>query len=626
MRYFTYAWPSGILNRIRETKEEINLYIFNSSANWSEDVLYNQGEYNIFQLPVLEDFDGIILDVNNITDLSVRDRLVERVVNSAVPAVVIGNCFSGLHSVSVDNYGAMQRIMQHLYEEHACKDYWFIMGPVDNYENQCRVQAIRDFLKQKGIEDAPFYFEDFTCNCGSRGFRELYRKHQNTLPRGIVCANDNIAVGVLVEAEKHGLSAPKDFVLTGFDDLDKSRYFSPRISTISYVREELGYTAMDMLLHKWRGETVPEKAYTTARTIFWDSCGCQSDIRIDLAKHAKDEILYGIETENFEKQLLQLKYSLTHCDSVQEMLQCISRCMPSLRCDELYLVMDKNLHFSMKELQPSKLTGYVGEGKLFLEEGYPDNMQMEFSYVRDGKEQPEKQNVGKQLFPIFDCSEAGVDFLFLPIHFRQKCIGYFAIKNAVYLMEKQFLFDIINALTTALENLYSKERLKNLNEVLTALYNHDSMTMLYNRQELEKMGEHFVEGLGEEETGCMVYFDLDHLKQINDEFGHHQGDFAIQSVARALESSFPKGSLLFRLGGDEFLALCKESDRKKFPQFVDNVNRRLGQIKEQNGCPYELETSAGIVLIEAKNKKTFAEYTKQADRLMYENKFRKREG
>ena len=34
-RYFTYAWPSGIMRRLRETEEKVNLYMFNSSGNWS---------------------------------------------------------------------------------------------------------------------------------------------------------------------------------------------------------------------------------------------------------------------------------------------------------------------------------------------------------------------------------------------------------------------------------------------------------------------------------------------------------------------------------------------------------------------------------------------------------------
>lgn len=626
MRYFTYAWPSGILTRVKETGEEVNLYIFNSSANWSEDALYNQGEYNIFRLPRMEDFDGIILDVNNIADLSVRDQLIESVVRSAVPAVVIGNYFSGLHSVSVDNYGATQEIMQHLSVHHGCKSYWFVMGPENNYENQCRERSVRDFLKQNDLQDAQFYFGDFSCDCGNRGFLELYHRNGNILPQAVVCANDNIAVGVLAEAEKYGLSAPGDFLITGFDDLDKSRYYSPRISTVSYVREELGYVAMDMLLKVWKGEPVPEKEYTPAKTIFWDSCGCESDIQIDLTRHLKDEILYGIETENFEKQLLQLKYSLTHCDSVKEMLQCISRCMPSLRCDELYLVMDQKLHFSAGAFPVANPADYLGLDHNFMENGYPETMQMEFSYVKNRKEQTLKQNVGNWLFPLFDSQQSGVDFLFLPIHFRQKCIGYFAIRNAVYLMEKQFLFDIINALTTALENLYSKERLRDFNQVLSALYNHDSMTMLYNRQDLEKLGNGFVEDLGTDETGCMVYFDLDHLKGINDRYGHHQGDFAIHSVARALEKSFPKESLLFRLGGDEFLVLCKGTDKQELLGWIQNVNRKLQDIRQKNHCPYELETSMGYVWIEADHKNTFDEYTQQADRLMYENKFQKRNG
>ena len=39
-RLFTYAWPAGILQRIRETGEDVNLYIFNSTGNWSRDAGY----------------------------------------------------------------------------------------------------------------------------------------------------------------------------------------------------------------------------------------------------------------------------------------------------------------------------------------------------------------------------------------------------------------------------------------------------------------------------------------------------------------------------------------------------------------------------------------------------------
>ncbi len=49
-RFFTYAWPSGILQRIKETGEEVNLYIFNSSGDWSMDEDYNIGEYNIYNI------------------------------------------------------------------------------------------------------------------------------------------------------------------------------------------------------------------------------------------------------------------------------------------------------------------------------------------------------------------------------------------------------------------------------------------------------------------------------------------------------------------------------------------------------------------------------------------------
>ena len=62
-----------MLFRSRETNEDVNLYIFNSSGDWSRDEDYNIGEYNIYRLPDLNDFDGIIVDLNNIRYSEVRE-------------------------------------------------------------------------------------------------------------------------------------------------------------------------------------------------------------------------------------------------------------------------------------------------------------------------------------------------------------------------------------------------------------------------------------------------------------------------------------------------------------------------------------------------------------------------
>ena len=68
-RMITYAWVDGIIRRIRELDEDIALYQYNCYGNWSKDALHNTGEYNIYNLPDLSAFDGIILDGSNIVDV-----------------------------------------------------------------------------------------------------------------------------------------------------------------------------------------------------------------------------------------------------------------------------------------------------------------------------------------------------------------------------------------------------------------------------------------------------------------------------------------------------------------------------------------------------------------------------
>ena len=53
--------------------------------------------------------------------------------------------------------------------------------------------------------------------------------------------------------------------------------------------------------------------------------------------------MYGIETRRFEDQVLALEYELMRCNTVQEMMYCIPQCIPSLKCDAMYLVLDPHM-------------------------------------------------------------------------------------------------------------------------------------------------------------------------------------------------------------------------------------------------------------------------------------------
>jgi len=67
-------------------------------------------------------------------------------------------------------------------------------------------------------------------------------------PTAIICGNDNIALGALMTANALGLKAPRDFSITGFDDLAISSRFAPRLTTMKVDNQSIGTLAANQLL------------------------------------------------------------------------------------------------------------------------------------------------------------------------------------------------------------------------------------------------------------------------------------------------------------------------------------------------------------------------------------------
>lgn len=623
-RYFTYAWPSGILERIRRTGEDVNLYIFNSSGGWSRDASYNEGEYNIYRLPDLAEFDGIILDLNNVGYPEVRDEVVKRAAEAGVPAISIASKLEGFYYVGIDNYRAMQEVMEHLYTCHGCRNYWFVMGSGDNYENRRRLEAVKDFLREKGIpfSEKDFYCESFEYQCGVHGFEKLMETHEK-LPQAVVCGNDNIAVGVCEAAAAAGCRVPEDFCVTGFDNFDKAAYYAPRITTVSHIREDVGERCAELLLRLWNGEEQPQFHYTATECIFWDSCGCRAEGAPKEREYLKNQIMYGIETSRFEDEVLSLEYELMKCGTVREMMHCIPQCIPSLKCDAMYLVLDSRLD-AFKNQKEGHYNARLVENEGFLVRGYPEKMKVQFAYENGRVLDVEDMEI-TGLFPTFDTPEGGTDFLFLPMHFRDWTVGYFVIRNAVYLMEKQYLFSVVKILTNAMENLHKKEKLEYMNQILSELYIKDSMTGLYNRIGYQKLAQPYIQKMRRMVKKIFVLFiDLDRLKYINDNYGHEYGDFAIINIAKAILVHSAPDAVPLRMGGDEFILLQGADCDDDGKRLVQEIRTELRHISERVSLPFTLSASIGIAVSQPDGKETMEELIHRAEELMYQEKTEKR--
>lgn len=166
--------------------------------------------------------------------------------------------------------------------------------------------------------------------------------------------------------------------------------------------------------------------------------------------------MYSVESEEFDEEVLSMEAEMMQCNTVEEMMYCIPQCIPSLKCDAMYLVLDDHLNAYKKEAEKSIHLDAAPSDEGFYVHGYPRQMQMTFAYERDQRLDLDRQEVDG-IFPTFDYPKPGQDFLFLPLHFGERTVGYVVIRNAVYLMKKQYLFQIMNALTRSMENLHKKK-------------------------------------------------------------------------------------------------------------------------------------------------------------------------
>ena len=613
-RYVTYAWVQGYRRYASQYHLDTDLYVFQSFGNFNTDEGYNSGEYNITRLPDLRTFDGIILDLSNVSDASLKESFLARVRESGVPAISLLEDLPGLYYSGLDNLTDFSILVEHLITEHGCRKLNYVGGSPRNQENQKRLLAYRKTLEKHGIlfEPERVIERSFEIKTGIRAFTEFQQK--DLLPEAFVCANDNIAVGVCLAAREAGFSIPEDFLVTGFDNEDKASYCNPRITTADFSKTEIMYHAMELLVDIWNGQTDRRCTYTQAVHIFQESCRCMSECPPDRGQYIIKRILSETRQSDMQNWMIDLNRFLLDCTSYTNLTSHMQMWLHEHQFGNLYLLMNPDIfHLEKVDILPEI------PDDIYRCVGYPDKMTVVHP-VSDTEAVMQLSITDGHLLP--DITRTGDQniFVFAPLHFREREVGYVVLQNCDYLLDHQFLFKMLNSFCTALESLYNKLVLCKKNKQLSQLYIHDSLTGLYNRMAYEKLAlPLFQKYMQKKKHLGILFVDADHLKYINDNFGHDMGNLAIRSIASAIHKSCPVGSVCMRYGGDEFVCVIPDFDLPRMHRLEKTILHALEEISDVSRFPFPLEASIGSVIAD---DAVFSlnDYINLADQKMYASK------
>jgi diguanylate cyclase (GGDEF)-like protein/PAS domain S-box-containing protein len=118
----------------------------------------------------------------------------------------------------------------------------------------------------------------------------------------------------------------------------------------------------------------------------------------------------------------------------------------------------------------------------------------------------------------------------------------------------------------------------------------------------------------------LLYADLDDLKEINDQFGHKEGDRAILDIADVLKNSFRSADIIGRIGGDEFVGLAIESSDNATESIVARLKENINARNLRGDRPYKLSLSFGLTYHDVDAPCSLDELLERGDAQMYRQK------
>ena len=590
-------------------KNGVNVSYFAAYGGMLDSKVFDIGEYSMYDLADLDLFDGAILMTNCINDMTVRERIIGRVKEAKLPAAIF-DCADHPEfiNISIDNTAAMRNMVRHVIQEHGAKVLNYISGPMSNPEAVDRLNAFREVMEENGlpVEEGRIFYGEFRPYDGKAAI-EQYISTGLALPDAFICANDAMALTAVSTLERFGFCVPLDVIVTGFDNTYSARNYCPALTSVKRPLERAGSAACSALLDVISGRE-PTVERMEAECVFTESCGCSGSTIGSVSEFSeyRKRTFNKIEENNDNVHKLNiLAARLAETENTDDTFAVIRDFVSEIGCERFALCLTEDWKDAFVTSSLSQQFDCEMSAPLIWDKGETTCIE----YFPAEQMYPEPLETGGNIS------------YFLPIHFKERVLGYFIITNGDFpitnLLCHTFAMDIGNSL----ENLRKLSHINKAMEELNRLYVIDPLCNVYNRNGFIKLADDmFRASVSKGKRIMLTFIDMDGLKFINDNYGHNEGDFAIQRLADVIKECLRSDSICARFGGDEFVVFQQKAGDGDDAAFERRFNAKIENINSIISKPYTLSASIGSIIKVPAEEETLYSIIKEADALMYEVK------
>lgn len=451
-----------------------------------------QKEYDkkIFELILSDKFDGFLYERNTFHSEKIKsyiDKLLER---SGKPVMLLdSHDHRRFETTAIDDFSAFEQITDHLIDVHGCNKIYCLTGPRKAPVSEERLNGFRSSMKKHGL-----YYDRKNCIYGD--FWEDAAKNlagqiisgELNKPDAVVCGNDHSAVVLAENLINGGIRVPEDIAVTGYDNTDEAKNYSPPITTFSRPNFQLGAEAFRRLYRIITGKICNKVHNNNGGIIFGRSCGCSHEP--DTANTTRREKINAkLENDIFSRDML---FDVSSADSIADFADKLD--------NYTYYI------YKMKRLEIYLTKKYLElSNNLSFRNG--DKIQAVLSKSSVRREDISGEYFSSsEILPIFSENRPyPCAYYISPLHYNDNFFGYSAVSFGKEAMSfsKLYLY-WTNIINISLEHLRIKSILKNTSANAMQALNYDENTGMSNRDGLKKSLADMAERYGGH--GLTAYF------------------------------------------------------------------------------------------------------------------------